>query len=160
MNSLYELTGKYLQLQSVLESGDEEYPVEMLTVGEDLLTKVENYGFILRNFESEENYLEDEIRRLSERKKMTTNAKERMKDMLFNTMKTIGKDKITTPHFKFTVAKKGGKKPLVITGEVPQQYCRIKYEPDKDLIRQAIEEDGEILDFAHVEERGEYLKMR
>jgi len=66
MSNLYELTGKYLQIQAVLEADDEDYPIDMLTIGEDLNQKIENYGFIIRNFEAEEEALTSEIKRLTE----------------------------------------------------------------------------------------------
>lgn len=160
MSNLYELTGKYLQLQAILEEGDEDYPIEMLTIGEDLKAKIENYGFIIRNFESDEEALTAEIKRLTDRRKTVRNAIERLKESVFNTMKTTGKQSVKTEHFTFTVAKAGGKLPLAITGNVPEAYCKVIMEPDKDAIRRAIEEDGEVLDFAHLEERTEYLKMR
>lgn len=160
MSSLYDLTGKYLQIQTVLEEGDEDYPIDMLTVGEDLDQKIENYGFIIRNFESEDAALTAEIDRLKARRDNARKAVDRLKESLLNSMKATNRPKVTTQHFNFTIAKKGGKLPIVITGDVPETYCKIKYEPDKDAIRTAIEEDGEILDFAHIGERGEYLKMR
>lgn len=160
MSSLYELTDKYRQLQAVLEDGDEEYPIDMLTIGESLDDKIENYGFIIRNFESEEVALKAEIDRLAERRKKAQRAIERLKESLFNSMKITGRDKVITPHFVFSIAHAGGKKPLVITGEVPVEYCKFTVEPDKEVIRRAIEEDGEVLDFAHIGERTEYLKMR
>ena len=160
MSNLYELTGQYLQLQALLEAGDEEYPVDLLTVGDELDHKIENYGFIIRNFESESDALDAEIKRLQDRKKTTDKAIDRMKGMVMQTMKATDKTKITTPHFKFTVARTGGKTPVVINGDVPHEWCKVKYEPDKDKIRKAIEEDGEVLDFAELGERTEYLRMK
>lgn len=160
MSSLYELTGQYRQLQAVLEDGNEEYPIEMLTVGEDLDQKIENYGFIIRNFESEEAALKAEIDRLTDRRKKAQRAIERLKESLFNSLKATNRSQVTTPHFVFSIAHAGGKKPLVIDGEVPVEYCKFTVEPDKEVIRKAIEEDGEVLDFAHIGERTEYLKMR
>lgn len=160
MSSLYELTDKYRQIQAVLEDGNEEYPIETLTVGEDLDQKIENYGFIIRNFESEDAMLDAEIKRLQERQKNARRAVERLKDSLFNSLKATNRKKVTTSHFTFSIASAGGEKPLIIDGDVPEAYCKIKLEPDKEAIRAAIEEDGEVLDFAHIGERSEYLKMR
>lgn len=160
MSNLYELTGKYLQLQTILEEGDEDYPIEMLTIGEDLNAKIENYGFIIRNFESDEEALTAEIKRLTDRRKTVRDAIERLKKSVFDSMKATDKKKVTTGHFTFTVARAGGKQPLAITGDVPEAYCKVILEPDKEAIRRAIEEDGEVLGFAHLEERTEYLKMR
>lgn len=160
MSNLYELTGKYLQLQAILEADDEEYPVDALTIGEDLNDKIENYGFMIRNFEADDEALTAEIKRLTDRRNTARKAVERLKEAVFNSMKQTNRPKVKTDHFNFTIAKKGGKKPLTITGDVPPEYCCFVMEPDKEKIRAAIEEDGEILDFAHLEERGEYLKMR
>lgn len=160
MSSLYELTGKYLQIQAVLEAGDEEYPIDTLTIGEQLDQKLENYGRIIRNFESDiENY-DAEIKRLTDLKKNRQKAIDRLKNGVMDSMKQTNRPKVSTNLFSFTIAKKGGLKPLVLDGNVPAQYCRVVYEPDKTLIRKAIEEDGEVLDFAHLEERGEYLRIK
>lgn len=161
MSNLYELTGMYLQVQAHLEA-DDDYPIDLLTVGDELDKKIENYGFIIRNFESEAQALSDEIKRLQERKKTAEKAVDRLKDQLYNTMKETGKLKVKTPHFQFSIASKGGKRPLkFVEGmTVPEQYCKVVMEPDKEKIRSAIEEDGEILDFAYLEERGDYLRMR
>lgn len=160
MANLYELTGKYLQIQSVLEEGDETYPIDMLTVGEALDQKIENYGFIIRNLESQDDALTNEIKRLEERRATARKGIERLKQSVYESLKKTDRKKVSTSHFTFTIANKGGLKPLMITGEVPHEYCRVKYEPDKDAIRKAIEEDGEVLDFAEIGERGDYLRMK
>ena len=161
MSNLYELSAKYAQVQAVLEDGDENYPFDVLTIGEDLDSKIENYGFIIRNFQSEDEALSAEIERLKERRDRARKAVDRLKGALFSSMKMTGRNKVKTTHFAFSICKKGGKKPVIITGDVPTDYCKVKYEPDKERIRQAIEEDGEVLDFAYIQaDTGEYLKMR
>jgi len=160
MSSLYELTGKYLQIQAVMEEGDEEYPFELLTVGEDLNLKIENYGRIIRNLEADTNAYADEIKRLTEKMKSAQRGVERMKQAVYDSMKATGRKKVKTDLFDFTIAGKGGLKPLVFDKEVPQEYCKVVYQPDKEKIRKAIEEDGEYLEFAHLEERGEYLRIK
>lgn len=160
MSSLYELTGKYLQIQAVLEAGDEEYPYDMLTVGEALDEKLENYGRIIRNFEADITGYDAEIHRLMELKKSRQKAIDRLKENVLDSMRKTNRPKVSTGLFNFTIAKKGGLRPLVLDGDVPEEYCVVKLEPDKAKIREAIEQDGEVLDFAHIEERGEYLRIR
>lgn len=159
MSNLYELTWKYKEIQNHLLN-DDDYPVELIAADEEINSKIENYGFVIRNMESDSDALDAEIKRLTDRKKTTDKAIDRMKDMVMQAMKTTDKTKITTPHFKFTVAKAGGKTPVKITGDVPHEWCKVKYEPDKDKIRTAMEEDGEIFDFAELGERTEYLRMK
>ena len=159
MSNLYELTWKYKEIMNHLLE-DDDYPVELIAADEEINSKIENYGFVIRNLEADSDALTGEIKRLMERKKLTDNAIDRMKGMVMTAMKTTDKKKITTPHFNFTVAIAGGKAPLKITGDVPHEYCKVKYEPDKDKIRTAMEEDGEIFDFAELGERTEYLRMK
>lgn len=159
MSNLYELTWKYKEIQNHLLN-DDEYPIELIAADEEINSKIENYGFVIRNMESDSDALDAEIKRLMDRKKTTDKAIDRMKDMVMQAMKATDRTKITTPHFKFTVAKAGGKTPVKITGDVPHEWCKVKYEPDKDKIRTAMEEDGEIFDFAELGERTEYLRMK
>lgn len=159
MSNLYELTWKYKEIQNHLLN-DDDYPVELIAADEEINSKIENYGFVIRNLESDSDALDAEIKRLMDRKKTTDKAIDRMKDMVMQAMKATDKTKITTPHFKFTVARAGGKTPVKITGDVPHEWCKVKYEPDKDKIRTAMEEDGEIFEFAELGERTEYLRMK
>lgn len=159
MSNLYELTWKYKEIQNHLLNED-GYPVELIAADEEINSKIENYGFVIRNLESDSDALDAEIKRLMDRKKTTDNAIDRMKEMVMNAMKVTEKTKVTTPHFNFTIAKAGGKTPVKITGEVPYEWCKVKYEPNKDKIRKAIEEDGEVFDFAELGERTEYLRMK
>ena len=158
MSNLYELTWKYKEIQNHLLN-DDDYPVWLIAADEEINSKIENYGFVIRNLESDSDALDAEIKRLMDRKKTTDKAIDRMKEMVMQAMKTTDKTKLTTPHFKFTVARAGGKTPVKITGDVPHEWCKVKYEPDKDKIRTAMEEDGEIFDFAELGERTEYLRM-
>jgi hypothetical protein len=159
MSNLYELTWKYKEIQNHLLS-DDDYPVWLIAADEEINSKIENYGFVIRNLESDSEALDAEIKRLMDRKKTTDKAIDRMKEMVMNAMKSTDKTKLTTPHFKFTVARAGGKTPVKIIGDVPHEWCKVKYEPDKDKIRTAMEEDGEIFDFAELGERTEYLRMK
>lgn len=159
MSNLYELTWKYKEIQNHLLN-DDDYPVELIAADEEINSKIENYGFVIRNMESDSDALDAEIKRLMDRKKTTDKAIDRMKEMVMQAMKATDKTKLITPHFKFTVARAGGKTPVKITGDVPHEWCKVKYEPDKDKIRTAMEEDGEIFDFAELGERTEYLRMK
>ena len=67
-------------------------------------------------------------------------------------MQETGKDKIKTEHFRISVAKNGGLKPIRVTGDVPPEFCKL--EPDSKKIREALN-NGE-LQFAPFEERVPY----
>ena len=82
-----------------------------------------------------------------------------MKQNLFNTMKQTGKTKFATNLFNFSIVGNGGKQTLTIDGEVPEEYTKTKIENDTEKIRTALEA-GQELPFAHLEPRGESLRIR
>ena len=48
---------------------------------------------------------------------------------------------------------------MIMDGDVPNDYLKVIYEPDKDKIRQALE-DGTELPFAHLEEKGKHVVIK
>ena len=74
-------------------------------------------------------------------------------------MKATGKTKFATDLFSFNIAKNGGKQTLTIDGEVPQEYTKTIVENDTEKIRQVLEA-GQELPFAHLEPRGESLRIK
>ena len=74
-------------------------------------------------------------------------------------MKETGKTKFNTELFAFNICKNGGKQALTIDGEVPEEFTKIVVENDTDKIREVLE-SGENLPFAHLEPRGESLRIK
>lgn len=66
--------------------------------------------------------------------------------------------------FKITLAKNGGKQPLVVDASidnVPYKYKTMTWTVDTDSLRKAIEAgDQEAKSVAHLEERGQHLVIR
>ena len=74
-------------------------------------------------------------------------------------MRETGKVDFKTSLFSFKIQKNGGLQPLWIDDDysnIPQKY--LKVEPDNTKIRQALEKTD--LPFAHLEPRGESLRIR
>lgn len=100
-----------------------------------------------------------EIKRLTARKNaMEANIK-RMKELLLEAMVAMDEKKIMTGLYTITRCKNGGKQPMEITGEVPDNYKRIVYETDTDKIREDLEQ-GKELSFAQLKERGEHIMVK
>lgn len=74
------------------------------------------------------------------------------------------KDQSTGMAFKITLAKNGGKQPLVVDASidnVPYKYKTMTWTVDTDSLRKAIEAgDQEAKSVAHLEERGQHLVIR
>jgi hypothetical protein len=90
---------------------------------------------------------------------MRENNAKRMKEALINAMDAAGVDEIPAGEYTLKIAKNGGLQPLKIDGVVPDNFKKIIYEDDKNLIRKALN-DGEELSFAHLEERGRHLNIK
>ncbi len=163
MDSLYDLTNDYLTLMEYADSTDPDDEQVFIDTLEGLMgaveAKVDSYAAVMSHMEAHEALLKKEIDRLTEKMTAIENNRKRMKDSLYAAMVAMDKRKITTDLHTFAIQKNGGKQPLIISGEVPDKFQKVIYEPDKNLIRKALE-DGEKLDFAFLEERGEHLVIK
>jgi hypothetical protein len=160
MDNLYELTNDYLTLMEFADSTDPDDEQVFLDTLEGLMgaveAKADSYAAVISHMEAHEDLLQKEIDRLTAKKTAISNNKKRMKDSLQSAMIAMDQKTIKTDLHTFRVQKNGGKQPLDIFGDVPDKFQKVVYEPDKDLIRKALE-NGEELEFAVLKERGEHL---
>ena len=162
MSNLYQLTNDYETVLNMLydEDTDEQMVLDTLESLEgDIEDKADGYAKIIKELEEKANARKQEAKRLTTNAKVFENRINTLKQNLFNAMKQTGKTKFTTDLFSFNIAKNGGKQALTIDGDVPKEYTKTKIENDVDKIRKALE-DGQELPFAHLEPRGESLRIR
>ena len=164
--SLYELTGQFLQLLQMLEDPEAETDVikdTMEAVEGEIEVKADNYAKMIKNLESDLLGITAEMERLRIWKNRKESSIKMLKENLQESMTAIGKKKIKTQLFSFSVQKNGGKAPVIFdvkdTSELPDDLVRIKEEPDMDAIRQLIEKEG-TCKYAHLGERGESLRIK
>lgn len=160
--SLYQLTNNYEAVLNMLydEEVDEQMILNTLeAIDGEIEDKADNYAKIIKELEAKLNARKEEAKRLTESVTVFENRVKVLKSNLFNSMKKTGKTKFTTDLFSFNISKNGGKQTLTIDGEVPEEYIKTITENDTDKIRQALEK-GEKLTFAHLEPRGESLKIK
>ena len=164
MASIYELTGAYkaLEVAIMLNPDDEELKAELEKITDDIKTKADNYAKLIRNIEADVKALDDEEKRIRERKQMFKRTIERLKDNLMFSMKETGETKFKTELFSFSVANNGGKLPLKLNvgiDELPDELVSIEKKANSDAIRAYIDETGD-LSYAEYEERGQHLSIR
>ena len=163
MATLYEIKNEYMTLLEYADSLSEEDEQMFLDTLEsiqgELEVKADNYAAVITEINAEIGKFEAEIKRLKDRQDAMKNNVKRMKEALLFAMKSMGRKEIEGEHFKLKIQPNGGKQKLAITGDVPDNYQKIVYEADNDKIRAALEA-GEALGFAHLEERGEHLRIR
>lgn len=162
MGTLFNIVGEFEELYSLAtqEELDEQLfndTLEALT-GE-LEVKGAGYVAVIQQLDMEAKKAKEIAEAFKMKADARINAIGRMKDALKVAMTRIGTDKIDAGDYTIKLQKNGGKQPMLITDEVPNDYLKVIYEPDKDKIRQALE-DGAELSFAHFEERGKHIAIK
>ena len=162
MSTLFEITNEFQELYSMLTDPDAD--VECINDTLDALTgelevKSAGYVAVIHQLEMEQQKAEELAKALKAKADIRKNSIKRMKDALKFVMLTTGKDKIEAGAYTIKLQSNGGKLPLQIIGDVPDNFKRIIYEDDTELIRKHLE-DGEKLDFAYLEERGKHVVIK
>lgn len=162
MSNLYELSNNYETILNMLY--DEDVDLQMVldtaeAIEGEIEDKADGYAKIIKELESKQNARKEEAKRLTESAKVFENRVKALKNNLYNAMKATGKTKFATDLFSFNIAKNGGKQTLTIDGDVPEEYTKTIVENDTDKIRADLEA-GKELPFAHLEPRGESLRIK
>lgn len=166
INELYELSEDYLQVLEMMDDDtwDEQTVLDTLEgVEGEFEYKAESMAKIIRSFRAKAEAAKAEAERILARAKSFERSEGFFKDALFQNMKAVNKQKIKTALFTISIAKNGGKAPLVITGtldDIPGKYLIPQDpKPNNDAIRAMLEEKG-VCDWAHLEPRGEHLGIQ
>lgn len=165
--NLFELTADYLKLLELAE--DPETDPEALAdtmegIEGALEDKLDSYAYVLSSLDGDINTVDAEIKRLQEFKKGLVKNRDGIKKNMYSSMIALDTRKIKTAKHQFTIAKNGGKLPVVIYDGiipelVPEEFRVTKYDFDKDAIRTALE-NGDFIPFAELGERGESLRIK
>ena len=163
MGTLFNLVGEFETLYALATSEDSEdeqiFQDTLEALRGELEFKAGGYVHVIKQLEMESNECDKVIESFRQKKNTRANNIKRMKDALINAMDAAGVDSIPAGEYTLKIAKNGGLQPLKIDGEVPDNFKKVIYEDDKDLIRKALN-DGEELSFAHLEERGRHLNIK
>lgn len=157
MSSLYDIKGRYCAIQELLSESDLDPQLladTMEAIEGELEIKCENYAMVMKNLEGDIEALDNEIRRLTSRKKTLENNIKRMKEAVRDAMIATGKEKFKTELFSFSV--QNNPPSVVLDTEdldtLPNEFIRIKKEPDKTAIKEALlKGDQKLSGYAHIE---------
>ncbi len=160
MSSLYDIESDFLALYELATTeGDEQAFLDTLeALKGELEVKAGGYVHVIKQLEMEADECDKVIDAFKAKKATRANNIKRMKEALMQAMDIAGVDKLPAGEYTLKIAKNGGVQPLVL-GDVPDNYMKVKLEPDTDKIRKALN-DGEDLGFAHLEERGRHLNIK
>lgn len=165
--NLFELTTEYVQLLELAEDPDVDPEVlsdTMEGLTGEIEDKADGYAYVINTIKGDIDVIDTEIKRLQARKKTLSNSVESIKNNLYNAMLAIGKRNLKTAKHSFTIAKNGGKIPVVYAPvieieKIPAEFVKVEWDVDKDAVREYLESGNE-LDFARLGERGESLRIK
>ncbi len=159
--TLYELTEEARELQDMIE----EYPPETFSDTIESLQlmiedKADSYAAVNQNITNEITALKAEEERLRTRRSALERNQMRLMKAIREAMNALGKTKIKTEKFTFSVSKNGGLQPIEVDAEkLPDKFKKMIFEPDNDRIREAIKA-GETIEGVEVLPRGEHLTIK
>lgn len=162
MSTLYEITGDYMRLLEMFELDEyideQTFKDTLESIEGEFEDKADNYARIIKELNAESEKFKSEIKRMTAKMNAIKNNSERLKNHLYERMKSTEKTEFKTDLFSFIIQKNGGVQPMeIVPGiEIPDAFC--KKEPDNDKIRKALKNGAE-LPFAVLKERGEHLSI-
>jgi len=162
MATLYEITSniKNLEMLAALGEVDEQCLNDTWeSLDGEFEDKADAYAKVMRNFTSDAETLKKEVERLAARRKSLENTVNRMKEQLYDAMKTCGKQMSKTAIFSFNIAKNPAKVVVDDVDKVPDKYLIPQpAQIDKQAVKNFLA-SGQECDFAHLEQ-SESLRIR
>lgn len=136
--SLYKITEEQRALNLLLEESGGEMTPELeqaLTINEgNFLAKSESYVYAIKDYDAWEERIAAEIQRLTQMKRVATNAKNRLKQTLIVAMQQFGYDKVTYDLHSLSLRKTLA---VNITDEaaLPKEYFKVELALDKKRLK-------------------------
>lgn len=162
MSTLFEIQDEFRQLYEMMtdENADLQCINDTLEgLKGELEVKASGYVSVINQLEMEQAKAEEIAKAFKEKADIRKKNIKRMKDALKWAMIETKQDVINAGDFTIKLQNNGGKLPLQIVGDVPDNFKRIIYEDDTELIRKHLEA-GEKLKFAYLEERGKHVVIK
>lgn len=165
MASLFELKGEYLQLMEWMD--DPEVDPQALedtleSVKYELATKAQGYVQVVENFKADAEMFSKQAKLFKEKADRAQKNADKLLKVLKSAMEETGQKELKTDLFTVKIVKNGGKQPLVIDGDVPEQFKIVKYENDNEKIMAYLESlpNPVACSFAHLGDRGTRLSIK
>ena len=134
---LYELTEQYKQLAN-LDVEPELLADTIEGIEGEIEIKAENLLSVVSNFGSDIDALDNEIKRLTARKKTIVSRQDWLREYLRSNMEVSGIDKITCPLFTITLRKATQAVQVYDISLLSEDYIKTTVSPDKVAIKNAL----------------------
>lgn len=170
---LYDIAADYRRLQDMLDAADtpEEMRQTLIDTLEslsgDFEDKVENMAALIAEYKATIEGCAAEIQRLTAKKLRAENAIDSIKKYIMAEMQFAGIQKVKAGTWQISIAKNGGKAPIVWKIEpedldletLPEKYVKRTETINTATVRETLEAGG-FLSFAELGERGESLRIK
>ena len=163
MATLYELSAEFQQLYEIAQDDDD--PKALIDTLQGMMaeveTKAEGYALVMKQLDMEIKQADEEMRFWKAKKEARENNVKRMKNALLQAMEMMKVTEIPAGKFTFKLHKNGGKAPVEITGDVPDNMTKVTVEPDKEKIREYLEKlPDKKCEWAVMMERGYHVVIK
>ena len=148
MSSLYKINEKMLTLLSDIEANEGELTDEVISqleiTNDELQTKSESYLAVIKNRESLNTQIDEEVKRLQAMKKANNNLVLRLKNSLLNAVNIFGEFEVGL--IKFGLRKSTTVEVAGIVNELPKEFKTVKVteQPNKAEIKKSLQRGEQI----------------
>ena len=169
--TLFSISDDLEKLNDLLDEscGDDAQQQELITqwfeqLGEERDRKLDGYAALITEMTARAEVRKAEAKRLIELAAVDENRARLLKDRLKWFFQTHNLKTIDTARYRLSLAKNGGKAPLILdetvpVTQLPERFQKVSIDPDTTAIRDALER-GEKLGFAQLGERGTSLRIK
>lgn len=133
MASLFDLSTDYQQLYDLIaEQKDEQILKDTLaSINDAIEDKADGYVAVIKTLEGDNKAIDEEIKRLRQRKTSNQNGVKRLKESLQEVMEQTGKEKFKTALNSYSIANNPPSLDITDESLIPKQYY-IKQQPKLD----------------------------
>lgn len=152
--NLYDLTDNFNKVYNQIQAGEdsEVYLDTLNSIEEAIEEKAIGYAKVIKNIESDNQALAEEIKRLQGRKSSNENAIKNLKSNLQDSMEQTGKTVFKTPLFSFGIQNNKESTNIIDETKIPEHYFN---EQPKKLDKRRLLEDmqnGEEIEGADIKQ--------
>ncbi|HCG2230898.1 TPA: siphovirus Gp157 family protein [Staphylococcus pseudintermedius] len=124
MTTLFNLSDAYQQVYDLIaEQGDETVLIETLqSINDALEEKADGYVAVIKTLEADNVAIDEEIKRLRQRKTSNQNGISRLKESLQFSMESTGKEKFKTALNSYSIANNPPSLDVVEESLIPKEY--------------------------------------
>ena len=124
MSNLFELKDNYQQVYDLIAEQEDEQILKdtLASINDAIEEKADGYVAVIKSLEADNNAIDEEIKRLRQRKTSNQNGVKRLKESLQKVMEQTGKEKFKTSLNSYSIANNPPSLDIIDETLIPKQY--------------------------------------